>query len=270
MGCQSTKPGAQEDDRLIVVNQCADLMKQGKFLEALEHFGPDVTWQPFNGPVISGRDNLQAHFENNRKEGIKRHGLTPWWMEGTPSQDGKSYVAKRQASYQKAEFAPFKVLQTMEVKNGLISKTVVEAAKWEPNLEPEEVLSRFASLRAQSRNEDAVKCLARDCEWKPFDCPEIFAPPDELKEVLKDLLKIQNLLNLQAERNVVREAKSDWQAGDVSMLGEISPKAGGKVFFRKLVISCGGISRPFLQVAQVHSGQIVTIIHNTDDNADHV
>jgi len=92
--------------------------------------------------------------------------------------------------------------------------------------------------------------------------------PDELKDqVLIGPEKIETILDMQRTQNVVREAKSDWEEGDVSMLGESTPRAGGKVFFRKLVIKGGGegaFSKPFVQVAQVHDGRIVTMRHKED------
>jgi len=139
MGCQSTKPGDKPDDRLKVVIQYAHLMKEMKFLEALELVGPDVTWQPFSGPPIIGRDNLKAFFEQNRQQGVKRQGLSHWWMEGEPSENGQSYIAKRHVSYEKPNSTPFRVWQKMEVENGLITKAVVEAATWEVNLAPNEL-----------------------------------------------------------------------------------------------------------------------------------
>jgi len=269
MGCQSTKqPGATPDDRLKVAIQYAHMMKEEKILEALELVGPDVTWQPFSGPPVTGRDRLKTYFEENRQRGIKRQGVSHWWMEGEPSADGKSYTAKRHVSYEKPNSTPFRALQTMEVENGLITKAVVEAATWEANLEPKELLRRFASLRAQNRNRDAVKCLAQDCEWTPFNCLQIFMPPDELKDqVLTGPEKIETILDMQRAQNVVREVKSDWEEGDVGMLGESIPRAIGKVFFRKLVIKGGGggaFSQPFVQVAQVHDGQIVSMLHKEE------
>lgn len=249
-----------------MVVQYASLMKEGKFLEALDLVGPHVIWQPFSGATIVGRDNLKTYFEENKRQGITRRGLSDWWMEGKLSEDGQSYTAKRRVSYEKPGVAPYRVLQTMEVTNGLITKAQVSAMPWEPNLEPIEVLRRFASLRAQHRNGEAVRCLSEDCEWAPFNCPEIFTMPDDLKDqsVLQGRQKVETLLSKQLEQGVVREAKSDWEEGDASMLGGSTARKQSKIFFRKVSIKGGGggATQAFVQVVQVHRGQIVTMKHN--------
>jgi len=250
---------------LSVVNQYARLMKDGKHLEALQLVAPDVVWLSFSGPTISGRDNLKTFFEENKQQGITRKGLSKWVMEGQASADGKSYTAKRHVSYEKTNATPFRVLQTMEVKDGLIVKGVVEAANWEAGLEPIEVLRRFASMRAQGRLSDAIKCLANDCEWTPFDCSKIFTLPDDMKgQVVKGPEKIEKLLDMQRAQNVSREAQSDWEEGDESLLDKSTFRAGGKVFSRNILIQGGSrrlVSQKFVQVAQVYDGQVVTMLH---------
>jgi len=267
MGTQPKGATAEVDVNadFTVVTQYARLMKEGKHPEALQLVAPDATWHSFSGPTISGRDNLKTFFEENKKQGITRKGISKWVMEGQASADGKSYTAKRHVSYEKTNATPFRVLQTMEVKDGLITQAIVEAAAWEAGLEPLEVLRRFASLRAQGRLRDAVKCLANDCEWTPFNSPKIFALPDEMKgQVVKGPEKIEKLLDMQRAQNVSREAQSDWKEADESLLDKSTFRTGGKVFSRDIVITGGSrrlVSQNFVQVAQVYDGRIVNMLH---------
>jgi hypothetical protein len=259
--------GAQVEVKadLTTVTQYAKFMKEGNPTEALKLVAQDATWHSFSGPTISGRDNLKTFFKENKTQGITRKGLSKWWVEGQASADGKSYTAKRHVSYEKTNATPFRVVQTLEVKDGLITNATVEAAAWEADLEPLEVLRRFASLRAQGRLRDALKCLANDCEWTPFNAPKIFTLPDELKgQDVKGPEKILKLLDMQRVQNVSREAQSDWKEANESMLDKATLRSGGKVFSRDLVITGGSrrvVSQNFVQVAQVCDGRIVNMLH---------
>lgn len=272
MGCANTKQpgggkGSEEDDRLTTVIQYGAAMKEGDSKKALEFVADNVTWNTFTGSTISGKSNLEAYLDDNKKQGVTRKALSYWWLEGKLSADGKSYTAKRQIQYTKADKGPYQVLQTFEVQNGFITKADVSSLPWEPDLDPKEILCRYASLRAQNRTTDAMKCIADECEWFPFKFQSIYAPSSEFKDQVCIIgpNKIEALWKEQQGQQVVREALSDWQEGEATMLAGATAREGNKIFFRKIEIKGKkGPAQTFEQVTQVAGGKIVTVIHNRD------
>merc|ERR1712039_370132 len=142
--------------------------------------------------------------------------------------------------------------------------SVVEAAGWEPDLDPMELLLRFGSLRAAQKNDQAVEFQDASCEWRRMDIPEIFTPSAELSDpIIKGPDMIKKLWDEQKKQDVQRTLRTNWEEADPKILTGSTSDAGGQVFSRQIEVSgkCEGAPRLWTRIARVVEGRITEIAH---------
>lgn len=265
----SEPPTLEREDSfdLSTLRKFNKLFSEGKVDEAVKLMSEDVKWYAFDGRVIEGRAGCQKLFEEQRQLGLKRKPLTEWILQvkgPEDDQDSASFTAQRIMQYEKPQGVPARLVQTMTVKRGQITQSVVEAAGWEPDLEPLELLLRFGSLRAAQKNDQAVDFLDASCEWRRLDMPEIFTPSAELSDpVIKGPDMIKKLWDEQKKQDVTRTLLTNWEEADPKILTGSTSDAGGQVFSRQIEVSGKGGAAPKLwtQIARVVEGRITEIAH---------
>eukprot|EP00411_Alexandrium_monilatum_P016446 CAMPEP_0175235272 /NCGR_PEP_ID=MMETSP0093-20121207/27411_1 /TAXON_ID=311494 /ORGANISM="Alexandrium monilatum, Strain CCMP3105" /LENGTH=278 /DNA_ID=CAMNT_0016529199 /DNA_START=84 /DNA_END=920 /DNA_ORIENTATION=+ len=251
------------------VRKFNQLMSTDQISEAVKLLTEDVEWHAFDGRVMAGRKACQELFEQQKRLGLRRRALSDWTvqtraLDEAAEDDLSSFTVKRVMQYDKPDCIPARVMQTMRLKHGLISSVVVELALWEPGLEPLEMLTRFASLRASKRDDLAMACLDPECWWRRVELAGVFTPPPEMSaEVIRGSPQIKQLWDEQARQGMVRVVRSEWKEEDGSALERLNPSRGGQVFSREMSVF-GKDSKdpwPFVQTAQVESGLLVAMSH---------
>lgn len=242
------------------------LLADGRSEEAVKLMSESVQWHAFDGQVIKGRKGCQGLFEQQKMQGLKRKVLSDWVVQRKKQDDPDyddhldSFTAKRIISHDKPGTIPARLVQTLTLKRGLITRGAMKAALWEPDLESLELLRRFSSLRATNKDDQALVCLDSECEWKGVTLPELFiAPPEPSAASLKGRDSVRRLWAEQRKQGVSRAAQSDWKEEDASALE--SP--AGEIFSREVRITGhdGVTTRLFRQIAQIANGRIVAMRH---------
>jgi hypothetical protein len=275
------------------VREFTKLVGADKIAEAAKLMAEDVEWHAFDGRIISGRQQCQELLKQQKELGLRRKGLTDYAVQpklrNDPDYDENldTFTAQRICSFEKPDSVAARVVQTMKLKHGQIIKCMIALATWEPDLEPLELLRRFASLRASKKDDQAAVCLHPECSWRRFNFPDIFDAPQELSEpMIQGRELIKQLWAEQLKQGVSRRALSDWVEeedsslllGNLSGQGRDSVKAAtgllatgkGQVFSRQAKISGKEGAKVYLmqQIAQVENGYIVTVTHNIFEQVD--
>lgn len=240
------------------------LISEGQIDQAVKLMSEDVKWFAFDGRVIVGRAGCQELFEEQKQLGLKRRPLTEWILQPKgpdDDQDLSSFAAKRIMQYEKPEGVPARLVQTMTLTRGQITQSVVEAALWEPGLEPLELMLRFGSLRSAKKNDQAAVFLDPACRWGRMDIPEIFTPPPELSApIIEGPELIKQLWDEQEKQEVTRAVQTTWEEAKSSILA--SADAGGQLFSRQIKVSGkGGAPRLWTQIARVVDDRITEVAH---------
>jgi hypothetical protein len=244
------------------------LLADGRSEEAVKLMSESVEWHAFDGQVIKGRKRCQGLFEQQKMQGLKRKVLSDWVVQRKKQDDTDyddhlgSFTAKRIISHDKPGKIPARLVQTMTLKRGLITRGAMEAALWEPDLDTLELLRRFSSLRATNKDDQALVCLDSECEWNGIALPELFSAPPE-PSAAKGRESVRRLWTEQWKQGVSRAALSDWKEEDASTLVLTNVFLAGEIFSRELRITGhdGVTTRLFRQIAQVANGRIVAMRH---------
>jgi len=239
---------------------------QDRLEEAAKQLAEQVEWQSLDGQVRRGRESCIAYFQEQVESGIKTSQASDWsilpeWSR--ENRDGESYeadqqrttyIAQRAVQVKSPKGASCSAKQIATVRRGLIARMVVrrDAQRWEPGLEPREVLSRFAVLRKHGDDAGAAECLAPDVEWH-----KLGPPPDSGGGGCPEDTRIAGRAPVEAlwrehrEKKIDREIVTDWVLG---------PK---DEYTRRLRLTGGPYENGHLvvQTAKVTDGRIIYVAH---------